>query len=90
MAELRASSRIAGAETSEKMDMYAYPNPSDSDKDVQIQYYVPKTGKVSLTVTNNDWFEYCYCWWIIKKFRQETILLHFQGMDYRLGRIFIP
>jgi hypothetical protein len=34
------------------MDMYAYPNPFDSDKAVQIQYYVPKAGKVSLTVTN--------------------------------------
>ncbi len=50
--KIESSSRIAGAETSEKMDMYAYPNPFDSDKAVQIQYYVPKAGKVSLTVTN--------------------------------------
>ena len=49
---IESSSRIAGAETSEKMDMYAYPNPFDSDKAVQIQYYVPKAGKVTLTVTN--------------------------------------
>jgi Secretion system C-terminal sorting domain len=50
--KIQSSSRIAGAETSEQMDMYAYPNPFDSDKAVQIQYYVPKAGKVSLTVTN--------------------------------------
>ena len=50
--KIEATSRIAGAETSEKMDMYAYPNPFDSEKAVQIQYYVPKAGKVSLTVTN--------------------------------------
>ena len=50
--KIESSARIAAAETSEKMDMYAYPNPFDSDKAVQIQYYVPKAGKVSLTVTN--------------------------------------
>jgi hypothetical protein len=50
--KIEASSRIAGAEKSEKMDMYAYPNPFDSEKAVQIQYYVPKAGKVTLTVTN--------------------------------------
>ena len=50
--KIESSSRVAGAETSEKMDMYAYPNPFDSDKAVQIQYYVPTAGKVSLTVTN--------------------------------------
>jgi hypothetical protein len=51
--KIESSSRIAGAtEAGEKMDMYAYPNPFDSDKEVQIQYYVPKAGKVTLTVTN--------------------------------------
>jgi hypothetical protein len=45
-----SSAKIAGAETSEKMDMYAYPNPFESS--VDIEYFVPKAGKVSLSITN--------------------------------------
>jgi Secretion system C-terminal sorting domain len=45
-----SSAKIAGAETSEKMDMYAYPNPFESA--TEIEYFVPKAGKVTLSVTN--------------------------------------
>lgn len=48
--KISSSSRIAGAEASDKMSMYAYPNPFESS--VEIEYYVPKAGKVSLSITN--------------------------------------
>ena len=43
-------SRISGAEASDKISMYAYPNPFETS--VEIQYYVPKAGKVTLSITN--------------------------------------
>lgn len=48
--KIASSSRIAGAETSEKVSMYAYPNPFETS--VEIEYYVPKAGKISLSITN--------------------------------------
>lgn len=48
--KVASSARISGAETSEKVSMYAYPNPFETS--VDIQYYVPKAGKVSLSITN--------------------------------------
>ncbi len=48
--KISSSARIAGAETSEKVSMYAYPNPFETS--VEIEYYVPKAGKVSLSITN--------------------------------------
>ena len=48
--KIQSSARIAGAETSEKVSMYAYPNPFETS--VEIEYYVPKAGKVSLSITN--------------------------------------
>ena len=48
--KIESSSRIAGAETSDKVSMYAYPNPFETS--VEIQYYVPKAGKVTLSITN--------------------------------------
>jgi hypothetical protein len=48
--KIEASSKIAGAETSEKLNMYAYPNPFESS--VEIEYYLPQAGKVSLSITN--------------------------------------
>jgi hypothetical protein len=50
IAKIESSSKIAGAETSEKVSMYAYPNPFESS--VEIEYYVPKAGKISLSITN--------------------------------------
>jgi len=47
---IESSSRIAGAEASDKVSMYAYPNPFETS--VEIQYYVPKAGKVTLSITN--------------------------------------
>ena len=47
--KIQSSARIAGAETSEKISMYAYPNPFETL--VEIEYYVPKAGKVSLSIT---------------------------------------
>lgn len=48
--KIASSSRFAGAEASDKVSMYAYPNPFETS--VEIQYYVPKAGKVSLSITN--------------------------------------
>lgn len=48
--KIESSSRIAGAEASDKASMYAYPNPFETS--VDIQYYVPKAGKVTLSITN--------------------------------------
>jgi hypothetical protein len=45
-----SSAKIAGAETSESVAMYAYPNPFEST--VEIEYSLPKAGKVSLLITN--------------------------------------
>ncbi|MES2517788.1 MAG: T9SS type A sorting domain-containing protein [Bacteroidota bacterium] len=50
IAKIESSSKIAGAETSENVSMYAYPNPFEAF--VEIQYYLPKAGKVSLSITN--------------------------------------
>ena len=48
--KIASSSKIAGAEASDKISMYAYPNPFETS--VEIEYYVPKAGKVSLSITN--------------------------------------
>jgi Secretion system C-terminal sorting domain len=48
--KIESASRIAGAEASDKVSMYAYPNPFETT--VEIQYYVPKAGKISLSITN--------------------------------------
>ena len=48
--KIASSSRIAGAEASDKVSMYAYPNPFETS--VEIEYYVPKAGRVSLSITN--------------------------------------
>ena len=48
--KIASSSRIAGAEASDKVSMYAYPNPFETS--VEIEYYVPNAGKVSLSITN--------------------------------------
>ena len=49
--KIASSSKIAGAaEASDKVIMDAYPNPFETS--VEIRYYVPKAGKVSLSVTN--------------------------------------
>jgi len=48
--KIASSSKIAGAEASDKVSMYAYPNPFETS--VEIEYYVPKAGKVSLSITN--------------------------------------
>jgi uncharacterized protein YfcZ (UPF0381/DUF406 family) len=46
-----SSAKIAGAEPSETLKMYdAYPNPFESK--VDIQYYLPKASKVTLSITN--------------------------------------
>ena len=48
--KIESSSRIVGAEASDKVSMYAYPNPFETA--VEIEYYVPKSGKVTLSITN--------------------------------------
>ena len=48
--KIASSSKIAGAEASDKVSMYAYPNPFETS--VEIEYYVHKAGKVSLSITN--------------------------------------
>jgi len=48
--KIASSSRIAGDERMDKVSMYAYPNPFETV--VEIQYYLPKSGKVTLSVTN--------------------------------------
>ena len=48
--KIESSSKIAGAEVGDKMSMYAYPNPFETS--VEIEYYVPKAGRVSLSITN--------------------------------------
>jgi len=48
--KIASSSRIAGAEASDKVSMYAYPNPFETS--VEIEYYVPNASKVSLSITN--------------------------------------
>lgn len=50
IAKIETSAKIAGAETSDRVSMYAYPNPFESA--VEIEYYVPKAGKISLSITN--------------------------------------